>query len=154
MHTTACSLRTTSCCPLRDLARPAIQPVVARIEGVTNGRWQSSGRNTIRLIFMEMSLLHAPRPRVSWSYTNIEYLMPLLYKNGMLRKSDPETTLCGARTRRGTRCQCLPVTGRNRCKFHGGLSSGPKTAAGRERIAEAQRERWRRWRTQNRTVPK
>jgi hypothetical protein len=27
--------------------------------------------------------------------------------------------------------------------FHGGLSTGPKTEAGRARIAEAQRRRWR-----------
>jgi hypothetical protein len=34
--------------------------------------------------------------------------------------------------------------GRRRCKFHGGLSTGPKTAEGRARIAEAQRRRWAR----------
>ncbi len=38
-------------------------------------------------------------------------------------------------------------TGRGSCPNHGGLSSGPKTAAGRERIAEAQRARWTRWRS-------
>jgi hypothetical protein len=40
--------------------------------------------------------------------------------------------------------------GKARCRFHGGMSTGPKTAAGRARIAEAQRRRWslyreRRW---------
>jgi hypothetical protein len=29
-----------------------------------------------------------------------------------------------------------------RCRFHGGLSTGPKTEAGRRRIADAQRRRW------------
>ena len=29
-----------------------------------------------------------------------------------------------------------------RCRFHGGLSTGPKTEAGRARIAEAKRRRW------------
>jgi ABC transporter substrate binding protein len=29
-----------------------------------------------------------------------------------------------------------------RCRFHGGLSTGPKTAEGKARIAEAQRRRW------------
>jgi hypothetical protein len=33
-----------------------------------------------------------------------------------------------------------------RCRLHGGLSTGPKTKAGRERIAEAQRRRWRAYR--------
>jgi hypothetical protein len=36
--------------------------------------------------------------------------------------------------------------GKARCGFHGGLSSGPKTEAGRTRIAEAQRRRWRAYR--------
>ena len=34
----------------------------------------------------------------------------------------------------------------DRCRLHGGLSTGPKTPEGRARIAEAQRRRWARWR--------
>ena len=44
---------------------------------------------------------------------------------------------CGARTRRGTACQKLPMKGKKRCKFHGGSSTGPKTAEGKARIAAA-----------------
>ena len=44
---------------------------------------------------------------------------------------------CGARTRRGTACQKLPMKGKKRCKLHGGLSSGPKSAEGKARIAAA-----------------
>jgi hypothetical protein len=33
-----------------------------------------------------------------------------------------------------------------RCKLQGGLSTGPHAAEERERIAVAQRERWRKWR--------
>jgi hypothetical protein len=36
--------------------------------------------------------------------------------------------------------------GKARCRFHGGLSTGPETKAGRARIAEAQRRRWRLYR--------
>jgi hypothetical protein len=32
--------------------------------------------------------------------------------------------------------------GKARCRFHGGLSTGPKTQAGRARIAQMQRQRW------------
>ena len=47
---------------------------------------------------------------------------------------------CGARTRRGTPCKCKALrTKRWRCRLHGGLSTRPKTAEGRARIAEAQR---------------
>jgi len=51
---------------------------------------------------------------------------------------------CGARTRKGTPCKALSEPGRTRCRFHGGLSTGPKTEEGRKRIAEAQRRRWAR----------
>lgn len=54
--------------------------------------------------------------------------------------------ICGAKTRKGTPCRCLSEPGKRRCKFHGGKSTGAKTPEGRERIAEAQRQRWARWR--------
>src|SRR6266849_2083547 len=43
---------------------------------------------------------------------------------------------CGAKTRRGTACQC-PAMSNGRCRLHGGLSTGPKTAEGVERIRRA-----------------
>jgi hypothetical protein len=53
---------------------------------------------------------------------------------------------CGAKTRAGGSCLVRVELGRSRCRFHGGLSTGPKTASGRARIAEAQRLRWRAYR--------
>ncbi|MGR3782204.1 MAG: HGGxSTG domain-containing protein [Albimonas sp.] len=56
---------------------------------------------------------------------------------------------CGARTRKGTPCRKKPAGLQNdRCRLHGGLSTGPKTPEGRARIAEAQRRRWARWRAE------
>src|SRR6266849_9681143 len=47
---------------------------------------------------------------------------------------DPATARrCGARTRRGSPCLGPAVRNRKRCKFHGGLSSGPRTPEGLER---------------------
>jgi hypothetical protein len=43
---------------------------------------------------------------------------------------------CGAKTRRGTTCQC-PGMANGRCRLHGGLSTGPKTAEGIRRIQAA-----------------
>ena len=50
---------------------------------------------------------------------------------------DPDCPLqsCGARTRRGTACQKPPLNGKSRCRLHGGMSSSPRTAEGRARIA-------------------
>ena len=51
---------------------------------------------------------------------------------------------CCAKTRAGVPCIMRVVPGKRRCRFHGGLSTGPRTAEGRARIAEAQRPavRW------------
>ena len=49
---------------------------------------------------------------------------------------------CGARcvsTQEPCRARALES---GRCKWHGGMSTGPKTAAGKACIAEAQRRRW------------
>nr|WP_277817052.1 HGGxSTG domain-containing protein [Tabrizicola sp. SY72] len=53
---------------------------------------------------------------------------------------------CGARTRRGRACSRKVVPGRFRCRLHGGLSTGPRSLAGKARIAAAQRRRWAKWR--------
>jgi hypothetical protein len=51
---------------------------------------------------------------------------------------------CGAKNRSGSPCRVAPVPGKRRCRFHGGLSTGPKTVEGKLRIAAAQRRRWAR----------
>ena len=51
---------------------------------------------------------------------------------------------CGAKTRAGTPCKLTSIYGNARCKFHGGLSTGPKTEEGRARISAARRKTpWR-----------
>jgi hypothetical protein len=57
------------------------------------------------------------------------------------RKGTSRRPLCGAKTRKGTPCQAAAVSGRAKCKCHGGASTGPKTAEGRARIAESNRRR-------------
>jgi len=54
------------------------------------------------------------------------------------RVGDPSSAQrCGARTRRGTACECPAIRGRRRCRLHGGLSTGPRTAEGLARIRQA-----------------
>ncbi len=45
---------------------------------------------------------------------------------------------CGAKTKSGTSCQRAAVKRTGRCTRHGGKSTGPRTEAGRARIAAAQ----------------
>jgi hypothetical protein len=54
---------------------------------------------------------------------------------------------CAAETRTGRPC-ARKAMDNGRCRNHGGMSSGPKTDAGRMRIADAQKRRWDRWRSQ------
>jgi len=48
---------------------------------------------------------------------------------------------CGARCRDGHACRARVVFGKARCRMHGGVSTGPRTAAGKARIAESNRRR-------------
>ncbi|MEQ1956417.1 HGGxSTG domain-containing protein [Mesorhizobium sp. CN2-181] len=66
----------------------------------------------------------------------------LLGTGEVVRK--PQRARCGAKTRSGGECRMAVISGKHRCRMHGGLSSGPKTAEGRSRIAEAQKRRWQR----------
>ena len=60
----------------------------------------------------------------------------------LLEQGERRRQRCNATTRKGHPCKLMSEPGRTRCKFHGGMSTGPKTAEGKARIAEAQRKRW------------
>ena len=53
--------------------------------------------------------------------------------------NDPAQTpiRCGAKTRSGVPCAKFPIEGKRQCRLHGGLSTGPKTPAGRAAISAA-----------------
>jgi hypothetical protein len=57
-------------------------------------------------------------------------------KNGNIPGEFSKAPRCRAKTRRGTPCQCPAMTN-GRCRLHGGLSTGPKTAEGIECIRRA-----------------
>jgi len=47
----------------------------------------------------------------------------------------PHGLTCGAKTRAGTPCKRTDLYRSGRCKFHGGLSTGPQSLAGRQKVA-------------------
>ena len=51
---------------------------------------------------------------------------------------------CLAKTRAGGACQNPTIKGRSRCKLHGGLSTGPRTAEGKARAAAGHTKHGRR----------
>lgn len=46
-----------------------------------------------------------------------------------------DPSLCNARTRSGRPCRALGLPKTGRCKWHGGLSTGPRTLEGKARCA-------------------
>lgn len=97
-----------------------------------------------RLIFAALGI-EAPKPQkritARSQASNLGYLRTLTRaRGGVLRQ-------CGAKTRKGNPCRAKPLPGKTRCKFHGGLSTGPRTSEGKASIAEAQRVRWVLWRS-------
>ena len=61
---------------------------------------------------------------------------------GWLKNGNPPGDLsairrCGATNRRGMSCRAPAMHGKRRCQMHGGKSTGPKTAAGIQRIRQA-----------------
>jgi hypothetical protein len=47
---------------------------------------------------------------------------------------------CGAKTRKALPCKNLCMSGRRRCRMHGGMSTGPRTADSLERV---RRSNWK-----------
>lgn len=80
------------------------------------------------------------------------------YRTPLDRVFRRERPKCGAKCRDGHPCQAPalfePAYGcyiRNgRCRLHGGLSTGPRTAAGKRRIAAAARKRMKAYHKQRR----
>jgi hypothetical protein len=62
-------------------------------------------------------------------------------RRGLLLNGNPsgdfsKAARCEAKNRRGAPCRC-PAMANGRCRLHGGLSTGAKTAEGIERIRQA-----------------
>ena len=57
-----------------------------------------------------------------------------LWKRAYAMERD-NRVVCGARRRGdGQPCQALSVPGKRRCKWHGGMSTGPRTAQGKATV--------------------
>ncbi len=75
---------------------------------------------------MTMVCLHSDTPNARARVRVMEFVRSV-------RSYQRRAPRCGARTRgTGKPCQCRALAN-GRCRFHGGLSTGPKTAEGRRR---------------------
>jgi hypothetical protein len=86
--------------------------------------------------------------KVNWITRNArENRKPFIYVDDFGREikvgwkpAKKDRDRCGAKTRAGGTCKAPVVWGKKRCRMHGGLSTGPKTAKGRARSLAALRE--------------
>ena len=62
------------------------------------------------------------------------------------RPQSRSSAICGATNRQGKSYQCKLLLKGGRCKFHGGMSTGPKTAEGKRIALEALQAGNRAWR--------
>ena len=53
--------------------------------------------------------------------------------------------ICGARKKTGERCRCKSLHRGNKCKWHGGLSTGARTPEGKARAIQAMRAGYAKW---------
>lgn len=72
------------------------------------------------------------RYRLASSYR--QALAQVAASNQRARSTPVRGERCGAKTRRGTPCQCKALAN-GRCKLHGGKSTGPRTPEGKRRSA-------------------
>lgn len=61
-------------------------------------------------------------------------LASIVAANNRARQIPVKGERCEAKTHKGTPCQCKALQN-GRCKFHGGLSTGPKTPEGKAKVA-------------------
>ncbi len=54
--------------------------------------------------------------------------------------------ICGAKNRKGLPCQCKLLLKGGKCKFHGGMSTGPRTEEGKKKSIKVLRLGWAKWR--------
>jgi len=92
-------------------------------------------------IHQEIQMWQKITRRLEWCVAEME-------RSRQRRTPRSQRPRCGARTRTGGMCRAPVVwceatdEPRNgRCRIHGGLSTGPRTDAGKERIRESNRRR-------------
>lgn len=119
-----------------------------------DGRTETLGRIAGALDPADRELLLSSRPGLG--FITLRFMSPispeqinLIIKAEAQRKTthaQMRRRTCGAMTRKATTCRLKSEPGRQRCRLHGGLSTGPTSSEGKARIAEAQRKRWAVWR--------
>ena len=115
-------------------------------QGNLNGECQHDhdflGRDLRIFVATESPLLDHPEARFTFTGKVCDQIQSKQLHDDGKPLPDAKSPSCRAKTRSGGTCGHKVIPGKTRCRFHGGKSTGPRTAEGRARIAEAQRKRW------------
>lgn len=67
-----------------------------------------------------------------------------------IQRGNSKSDRCGAKTRQGRPCKAKGYGKGGRCKNHGGMSTGARTAEGRAKLSAVVTARWKRWHDERR----
>lgn len=85
-----------------------------------------------------MNLDHQTQLRRKWIayWREVQEARDAGYSNHLPFPQELHDLRCGAKTRAGTPCKMNALHRNGRCKLHGGMSTGPRSAAGKARSAQ------------------
>lgn len=101
----------------------------------------------LRILEAKRGLLAGPMPRkILRHLTRLRahersFIAKVCCRETVCRKPIAWDYACGAKTRKGPPCRLKATYASGRCKLHGGLSTGPRTEEGKERIRQGQYRR-------------
>lgn len=105
-------------------------PSLAVLEAVRAESRQHTNQEALDRIVREWA--HAYRPEFTDAFTCARMSLD----RPTPKPANLARVVCGAtRHRDGQPCEALSVPGKRRCRFHGGMSTGPRTAEGRAKVA-------------------
>lgn len=113
---------------------PRLTAYVDRYREDANKHW--TAKNRVRLLI-------AGRGNARRLQGGTETVYPNARAEELKLRNAAGKHICGAKTRsgNGAPCQRKPLPGKKRCALHGGLSTGPKTVAGKARSSQNARRR-------------
>lgn len=101
-------------------------------------------QTTMRDVSRELGFPYYAVREVLWEHREADLYHELCERLAEEAEAEAKSRKCGAMTRTGKPCKAPGKWRGGKCRVHGGLSSGAKTQAGKERARQAVIRRWAR----------
>jgi hypothetical protein len=133
---------------LSDVASDGLQrsffPRYTRVR--VRASWGTKLEATIRRLHNQENRHPARQSKATGVFTETSRYQLANGVEGLVRLRQEKRSKCGAVTRKGTPCQRTGLGRGGKCPNHGGMSTGPRTPAGKARALKAMQEGLARWR--------